>query len=132
VPVFGYRTSEFPAFFSRSSGVRLDHRFDNAETIAQAMACHWAMGGGGVLIANPIPEAESLDGQAIDAAIEKALSAAQAHGIAQKDITPYLLSRVAEFTGGRSIAANKALICHNAGTAAEIAVAYARLNGLPQ
>jgi pseudouridine-5'-phosphate glycosidase len=132
VPVFGYRTSEFPAFFSRSSGVRLDHRFDNAETIAQAMACHWAMGGGGVLIANPIPEAESLDGQAIDAAIEKALSAAQAHGIAQKDITPYLVSRVAEFSGGRSIAANKALICHNAGTAAEIAVAYARLNGLPQ
>jgi pseudouridylate synthase len=132
VPVFGYRTSEFPAFFSRSSGVRLDHRFDNAETIAQAMACHWATGGGGVLIANPIPEAESLDGQAIDAAIEKALSAAQAHGIAQKDITPYLLSRVAEFTGGRSIAANKALICHNAGTAAEIAVAYAQYNGLPQ
>lgn len=132
VPVFGYRTSEFPAFFSRSSGVRLDHRFDNAETIAEAIACHWAMGGGGVLIANPIPEADGLDGRAIDAAIEKALSAAQAHGIAQKDVTPYLLSRVAEFTGGRSIAANKALICHNAGAAAEIAAAYARLKGLPQ
>ena len=132
VPVFGYRTSEFPAFFSRSSGVRLDHRFDNAETIAEAIACHWAMGGGGVLVANPIPEADGLDGRAIDAAIEKALSAAQAHGIAQKDVTPYLLSRVAEFTGGRSIAANKALICHNAGAAAEIAAAYARLKGLPQ
>ena len=132
VPVFGYRTSEFPAFFSRSSGVRLDHRFDNAETIAEAIACHWAMGGGGVLVANPIPEADGLDGRAIDAAIEKALSAAQAHGIAQKDVTPYLLSRVAEFTGGRSIAANKALICHNAGAAAEIAGAYARLKGLPQ
>jgi pseudouridine-5'-phosphate glycosidase len=126
VPVFGYRTSEFPAFFSRSSGVRLDHRFDNAENVAEAIACHWVMGGGGVLIANPIPEADAIDGQAIDAAIEKALSAAQAQGIAQKDVTPYLLSRVAEFTGGRSMAANKALICHNARAAAEIAVAYGR------
>ena len=128
VPVLGYRTSEFPAFFSRSSGVRLDQRFDNAESVAEAIACHWATGGGGVLIANPIPEAESLDGPAIDGAIEKALSAAHAQGIAQKDVTPYLLSRVAEFTSGRSMAANKALISHNARVAAEIAVAYRQLD----
>ena len=131
VPVFGYRTSEFPAFFSRGSGVRLDHRFDNADKVAEAVACHWAMGGGGVLIANPIAEADGLDGRAIDAAIEKALSAAQAQGIAQKDVTPYLLSRVAEFTGGRSMAANKALISQNARVAAEIAVAHARLTRMP-
>jgi pseudouridine-5'-phosphate glycosidase len=131
VPVFGYRTSEFPAFFSRSSGVRLDHRFDDADEVAEAVACHWAMGGGGVLIANPIAEADGLDGRAIDAAIEKALSAAQAQGIAQKDVTPYLLSRVAEFTGGRSMAANKALISQNARVAAEIAVAHGRLTRMP-
>jgi pseudouridine-5'-phosphate glycosidase len=128
VPVLGYRTSEFPAFFSRSSGVRLDQRFDNAESVAEAIACHWATGSGGVLIANPIPEAESLDGPAIDGAIEKALSAAHAQGIAQKDVTPYLLSRVAEFTSGRSMAANKALISHNAHVAAEIAVAYRQVD----
>jgi pseudouridylate synthase len=128
VPVLGYRTSEFPAFFSRSSGVRLDQRFDNPESVAEAIACHWAMGGGGVLIANPIPEADGLDGRAIDAAIEKALSAAQAQGIAQKDVTPYLLARVSEFTGGRSMAANKALISHNARIAALIAVAYRPLD----
>ena len=128
VPVLGYRTSEFPAFFSRSSGVRLDQRFDNAESVAEAIACHWAMGGGGVLIANPIPDADGLDGWAIDTAIEKALSAAQAQGIAQKDVTPYLLARVSEFTGGRSMAANKALISHNARIAALIAVAYRPLD----
>jgi pseudouridylate synthase len=128
VPVLGYRTSEFPAFFSRSSGVRLDQRFDNPESVAEAIACHWAMGGGGVLIANPIPEADGLDGRAIDTAIEKALSAAQAQGIAQKDVTPYLLARVSEFTGGRSMAANKALISHNARIAALIAVAYRPLD----
>lgn len=128
VPVLGYRTSEFPAFFSRSSGVKLDQQFDNAESVAEAIACHWAMGGGGVLIANPIPEADGLDGRAIDTAIEKALSAAQAQGIAQKDVTPYLLARVSEFTGGRSMAANKALISHNARIAALIAVAYRPLD----
>jgi pseudouridine-5'-phosphate glycosidase len=127
VPVLGYRTSEFPAFFSRSSGVMLDHRFDGAKDIAEAIACHWAMGGGGVLIANPIPEADSLDGKEIDAAIDRALAAAQAQNIVQKAVTPYLLSRVAEFTGGRSMAANKALISHNARAAAEIAAAYSRL-----
>jgi pseudouridine-5'-phosphate glycosidase len=128
VPVLGYRTSEFPAFFSRSSGVRLDQRFDSAETVAAAIACHWAIGGGGVLIANPIPDADGLDGPAIDDAIAKALSAAQAQGIAHKDVTPYLLSRVAEFTSGRSMAANKALISNNARVAAEIAVAYRQLD----
>ena len=128
VPVLGYRTSEFPAFFSRSSGVKLDQRFDDANTVAAAIASHWAIGGGGVLIANPIAEADSLDQLAIDGAIEKALSAAQAQGIAQKDVTPYLLSRVAEFTSGRSMAANKALISNNACLAAEIAVAYLQLD----
>jgi pseudouridylate synthase len=128
VPVLGYCTSEFPAFFSRSSGVKLDQRFDDAKTVAAAIASHWATGGGGVLIANPIAEADSLDRLAIDGAIEKALSAALAQGIAQKDVTPYLLSRVAEFTSGRSMAANKALIGNNARLAAEIAAAYLQLD----
>jgi pseudouridine-5'-phosphate glycosidase len=85
------------------------------------------MGGGGVLIANPIPESEEIAQEEIEEAIDRALASAAARNIGQKEVTPFLLARVAEFTGGRSMAANKALICHNAGAAAEIAVAYSRL-----
>jgi pseudouridine-5'-phosphate glycosidase len=127
VPVIGYRTSEFPAFYSRRSGVKLDHNFDDAGAIARAIGSHWSMGGGGVLIANPIPEREEIAQEEIGEAIDRALAAAKARNIGQKEVTPFLLARVAEFTGGRSMAANKALICHNGRAAAEIAVAYSRL-----
>jgi pseudouridine-5'-phosphate glycosidase len=127
VPVIGYRTSEFPAFYSRRSGVKLDHSFNDARAIAQAIGCHWSMGGGGVVIANPIPESEEIVQEEIGEAIDRALAAAKARNIGQKEVTPFLLARVAEFTGGRSMAANKALICHNARAAAEIAVVYSQL-----
>jgi pseudouridine-5'-phosphate glycosidase len=128
VPVIGLRTSEFPSFFSRRSGIRLDHRFDRVEDIAAVMARHWELGSrSGLLIANPIPEAHEIEGRKIEAAIAAAVSEAQASGIAQKAVTPFLLSRLVEMTGGASLRANVDLICNNARTAAEIAVAFARL-----
>jgi pseudouridine-5'-phosphate glycosidase len=128
VPVIGYRTSDFPAFHSRASGCRVDHRFETVEDIAAVMALHWRLGAtSGLLIANPIPEAEALDRTGIEEAIEKAVLEARKKGIAQKDLTPFLLSRLAEITQGKSLRANVALICNNAAVAAEIAVAYAQL-----
>src|SRR5262245_34456383 len=130
VPVIGYRTSEFPAFHSRASGSRLEHRFDSVEEIAKLMALHWQIGArSGILIANPIPDAEAIDFGRLDAAIEKALSDARAQRIAQKEVTPFLLARLADITGGSSLRANMALIANNAGVAAEIAVAYERATG---
>jgi pseudouridine-5'-phosphate glycosidase len=128
VPVIGYRTSAFPAFHSRTSGARLDHRFDSTEDIAKVMALHWQLGaGGGLLIANPIPEGEAIERERIEAAIEKALTDAQRQRIGQKQVTPFLLSRLADITEGSSLRANVALIGNNAAVAAEIAVAYARI-----
>jgi pseudouridylate synthase len=128
VPVIGLRTSEFPSFFSRRSGIRLDHRFDEVEDVAAVMARHWELGSqGGLLIANPIQEAREIEGQKMETAIGTAVSEAQASGIAQKAVTPFLLSRLVELTGGASLRANIDLICNNASTAAEIAVAFSRL-----
>jgi pseudouridylate synthase len=127
VPVIGYRTSEFPAFHSRTSGNRLDHRFDSVEEIANVMALHWQIGArGGILIANPIPGAEAIEFGKLEAAIERALSDARSKRIAQKEVTPFLLSRLADITEGSSLRANMALIANNAGVAAEIAIAFAR------
>jgi len=129
VPVIGYRTSEFPAFHSRTSGSRLDHRFENAADVAEVMALHWQMGAaGGLLIANPIPDPEAIDRDRIEAAIERALEEGREKRIAQKEVTPFLLSRLVQITGGSSLKANVALICNNAGVAAEIAVAYGRIS----
>ena len=127
VPVLGYRTGSFPAFFARDSGHRLDHRCDSPEAAARVIALHRRLGRGGVLVANPIPEAAALDGAAIDARIAAAVAEAQAEGVAQKALTPFLLARLVELTEGRSLAANIALVRHNAAVAAAIAVALAAL-----
>jgi pseudouridylate synthase len=125
VPVIGYRTSDFPAFFSRASGIRIDHRFDSVEEIARLIAQHWGIGrNGGLMIANPIPAADAIDVKSIEAAVEGALAEARVKNISQKDVTPYLLSRIVEMTNGKSLQANIKLISHNASVAAEIAVAY--------
>ena len=128
VPVIGYRTSEFPAFHSRTSGSPIDHRFESVEDIAAVMALHWRLGGrSGILIANPIPEDAAIEREIIENAIGKAIVDAQRKGIGQKEVTPFLLSSLADITEGTSLKANVALISSNAGVAAEIAVAYARL-----
>ncbi len=125
VPVIGYGCDEFPAFYCRSSGIALDVRIDAPEEAAAVMRAHWAMGGSGVLFANPVPEAAALDRGEVEVWIETALGAAASAGIAGKEVTPFLLDRLAVLSGGRTVEANIALLENNARVAAQIARADA-------
>jgi len=127
VPIVGYRCDEFPAFYARSSGVRLDHRCDGLRDLARIIRLQHEIGPGGLLIANPIPEAQALDAGVMEARIAEAVAEATAQGVGQKDLTPFLLRRVVELTGGRSLDANMALVKNNAVLAAQAAVELARL-----
>ena len=130
VPVLGYGTDEFPAFFARSSGHKLDHRFDTAAALAEVIRTERRLGSRtGILVANPIPEANALPGEEIEARIAAAAREARAAGISRKDVTPYLLARINELTGGKSLEANIALVKNNVTVAAQVAVALARLSG---
>ncbi|PZQ51724.1 MAG: pseudouridine-5-phosphate glycosidase [Rhodovulum sulfidophilum] len=130
VPVLGFRTHAFPAFFTRDSGERLDFSCDTPEEIAAVIATHRALGfQSGLLVANPIPEADALDAAALDGRISRALADAEARGVARKEVTPYLLGRVLELTEGRSLEANVALVRNNAALAARIAGALAARHG---
>jgi pseudouridine-5'-phosphate glycosidase len=124
VPVIGVGTDEFPAFFSRTSGLPVDHRVDTPEELAAVLIQHARFGlRGGVLVANPIPEQDALAAQDIDARIDQAIADAERLGITRKDLTPYLLERINELTDGRSLIANIALVRNNAAFAARTAVA---------
>lgn len=125
VPVLGYGTSEFPAFWTRSSGFPVDHRLDSAAEVAAVLDRQFTLGMGGVLVANPIPEADALDDQFIEANIAAAIADAERAGVSRKALTPYLLTRIFELTGGKSLVSNIALVENNARAAAEIAVALA-------
>jgi pseudouridine-5'-phosphate glycosidase len=126
VPVIGVGTDEFPAFFSRESGLAVPHRVDSAAELAAVVAAHRELGlPGGVLVANPIPEADAVPAAEIGARIEEALADAEREGVTGKDVTPYLLGRIVELTGGRSLVANIALVRNNAALAADLAVALA-------
>jgi pseudouridine-5'-phosphate glycosidase len=127
VPVIGYRCDEFPAFYARSSGVKLDHRCEGLHDLARMIRLQREIGPGGVLIANPIPEAYAIDATEIEGRIEEAVAEAKAQRIGQKDVTPFLLRRLVEMTGGRSLAANMALVEANAALAAQVAGELARL-----
>lgn len=127
VPVIGYRTSEFPAFYTRRSGLKVDCQIDNVEELAQLLHTKWALGlEGGALIANPIPEAYQMDYQLIDQAISRALGEADARGIKGKAITPFLLERIEALTRGASLEANIQLVLNNAKVAAQLAEALGR------
>ncbi len=127
VPVIGYGTDRFPAFYVRDSGFDVPHRADSAEEVAAILACKWSLGlEGGVVIANPIPDAHALPAEAIEAAIQEALREADARGICGKDVTPFLLGRLGTITEGRSLEANIALLKANASAGAAIANAHAR------
>ena len=123
VPVIGYGTEELPAFYSRHSGLRVDVRMDTAKEIADAFRAQCALGGGGMLVTNPIPEEYAMDDAVINGAIEQALRDLDAQGIKGKDCTPFLLARVKELTGGDSLDSNIQLVFNNAKLAAQIAVA---------
>ena len=126
VPVIGYGTDELPAFFSRSSGLRLEHRLDDPAAVARLMRTQRDLGlKGGILVCNPVPADKEVPAAEISRHIHQALEEAEARSVRGKDVTPYLLSRLVELTGGRSLAANTALIRNNARLAAEIALALA-------
>jgi pseudouridine-5'-phosphate glycosidase len=122
VLVVGYATNEFPAFYTRTSAIQLDHRADSVAELGTIIRTHWALGGGGVLVANPIPEDAEMDGDMITAAIESAIAEAGARDVHGKRLTPFLLSRLAEVTGGASIRANRALAVGNAALAGQLAI----------
>ncbi|KKC32634.1 pseudouridine-5'-phosphate glycosidase [Devosia psychrophila] len=128
VPVLGYGTDDFPAFWARQSGHKVDHRFDDVADIAKVVAMQADLGMGGVLVANPIPEADALDPAAIEARIAEAIRGAEQEGISRKALTPFLLKRIFELTDGNSLVANIALVENNAKVAAGIAVALAARN----
>lgn len=127
VPVIGYGTEELPAFYTRSSGFRVDYRLDTPEELAAAFRAQNDMGlGGGMLVTNPIPEEFSMPPKIINAAIDQAIAECNKNGIHGKATTPFLLARVAELTGGDSLASNIRLVYNNAALAAKTAVAYCK------
>jgi pseudouridine-5'-phosphate glycosidase len=127
VPVIGYRTDEFPAFWSRSSGLPIPLRLDSAADIAAFIAARDALGlDGGVLVANAIPAAEEIPRAEITPIIDAAVREAAEKGIRGKDVTPHILRAIFDKTGARSLNANIALVKSNVRLATEIAVAVAR------
>ena len=125
VAVVGYQTDALPAFFSRDSAFKVDYRLDSPQAIAAVLKAKWALGlQGGIVVANPIPEAFAMPRAAIDQAIEQALQEATQQGIAGKESTPFLLARVNQLTGGDSLASNIQLVLYNARLAAAIAIAF--------
>ena len=127
VPVLGYGTKELPAFYTRTSGFSVDYRLDTPEELAKAFLAQNQMGlGGGMLVTNPIPEAYSMDPAVINGAIDQAIAQCNQQGIHGKATTPFLLAKVAEITGGDSLAANIQLVFNNAKLAAQVACAYCK------
>ncbi len=127
VPVIGFGTDEFPAFYTRNSGFPLDRRVDSIAELANLIRIRWELGQqGGVVVANPIPEQDELDPGLADSAIEAALAEASRSGVAGKQLTPFLLERVRVLTDNASLSANVALILNNADVAARLAVELAR------
>lgn len=124
VPVLGYKTEDFPAFYTRTSGYRVDAKVESPEEAAEILRTKWALGlNGGAVIANPIPEAYAMDEDLINEAIDSALEEAAALKIRGKEATPFLLAKVKALTDGQSLESNIALVLHNARVAAEIAKA---------
>jgi pseudouridine-5'-phosphate glycosidase len=130
VTVVGYQTDTFPAFYSRSSGLPVDVRCENAAEVAAIWRAKRELGlPGGLLVANPIPPGDEIPAEAIEPAILQAVEEAVTGELRSAEVTPFLLARLAELTGEESIRANVALLLNNARVAAEIAVALANLPG---
>lgn len=125
VPVLGYRTDDFPAFYLRSSGHAVGWRVDDAKQAAAVVAAHRAYADSGVLLANPIPEASEMDKQLHDRLLAEGLALVAERGVHGADVTPVLLEHFHTASGGVSIDANEALVLNNAKLATEVAVALA-------
>src|SRR6266571_1039280 len=124
VPVIGWQTDEFPAFYVRYSGQRLSHRVDDVSTIAAIARTQWECQLHGLIVGCPIPEEYAMEPGALESATEEALRMAKTEGIRGSATTPFLLAHVARVTAGESIEANKALLVNNAHWAARFAHAY--------
>lgn len=123
VPVIGYQTDELPAFWSRTSGLRLTSRAETPAEIAAMLSTKWSFGlAGGAVIMNPVPEADAIDEADISSAIDTALAMADEQVISGKDLTPFLLGQMVALTGGDTLKTNIALVVNNAKLAASIAV----------
>jgi pseudouridine-5'-phosphate glycosidase len=126
VPVVCYRSDQFPAFWSRESGLAAPIRLDDASSIAGFIRARRALGqGGGVLVANPVPPANEIPASEMRPHIDAAVAEAAARGITGKAVTPFLLDAILQRTSGRSLTTNIALVKNNARLAAEIAVELA-------
>ena len=129
VPVIGYGVDEFPAFYTRSSGLPIDIRCDTPEEVAAIVRARNALGlAGGTLVTAPIPEGDELPADEAEAAVTRALTEAEAQGIQGRAVTPFLLARVSELTGEASLQANVTLLMNNARVASAIALALSTQN----
>ncbi|MCR5794158.1 MAG: pseudouridine-5'-phosphate glycosidase [Solobacterium sp.] len=130
VPVLGWQTDELPAFYTRTSGLKVDHALKDAAEAAAIIHAKRSFGlDGGVLITNPIPEEYSMDPEEINAVIRSAIAEMDSLGIKGKECTPFLLAKIAEITGGESLASNIRLVFNNAKTGTEIAKEYCKAYG---
>lgn len=121
IPVIGFKTSDFPAFYTRRSGFGVDYRLDTPEEIAHLLDTKWQLGlTGGAVIANPVPEEFQMDADLIEKTIQEAVREAEKTGVKGKKITPFLLARIEELTGGKSLETNIRLVLNNAVLAADI------------
>lgn len=128
VPVLSCGQDQFAAFYVRESGLGADQRIDEPAAQARFVRAKWDLGlAGGVLLSTPVPEADALPRDLVDGWIAEALADAQRQGIGGKAVTPFLLARIEQLSGGRSLAANVALVKHNAAVGARLAVALAAL-----
>ena len=126
VPVVGYRTDRFPAFWSRTSELAVPLRLDSPDEMADLIRTKEALGlDGGVLVANPVPSADEIPAEDMKAFIDTAVAEAKARGVVGKAVTPFLLSHLFEMTGGRSLATNIALVKNNAALAGQLALSLA-------
>ncbi|MDD2696203.1 MAG: pseudouridine-5'-phosphate glycosidase [Anaerolineales bacterium] len=125
VPVVGYRSDEFPAFFSIESGLKTSTRVESPAQAARLAQAHWGLGmRSAVLVVNPPPAENALPHAQVEAAIQQALAQAEASGVRGQEVTPFLLGAVKGLTGGASLQANLALLLNNARLAAQIACAW--------
>ncbi len=127
VPVLGYKTDELPAFYTRKSGFKVDYNMQNPQEIADLLKAKWNLGlKGGVVLANPIPEASSMDFDEMTMAIDQAIIEQNKLGIKGKESTPFLLAKVKELTQGKSLESNIELVRNNVILASKLAVAYVK------
>jgi pseudouridine-5'-phosphate glycosidase len=128
VPIVGYRTEEFPAFYSRNSGLDVDETVASADEAAELATSHWEAGGSGaVLLCVPIPEEFEIPASEVERATDGAIAMATLQNISRKAVTPFLLAQMEEITAGRSLVANRALLINNSQVAALVSVSLSRI-----